>query len=38
VHVPARRGARYAFYSIAIDKAGNRESAPGRADARFTLR
>jgi serine protease len=38
VHVPARRGARYAFYSIAVDKAGNREPAPGRADARFTLR
>jgi serine protease len=38
VHVVAHRGARYGFYSIAVDKAGNRESAPGRADARFTLR
>ena len=38
VHVAARRGARYAFYSIAVDKAGNRETPPGRADARFTWR
>jgi serine protease len=37
VHVAARRGVRYGFYSVAIDRAGNRESAPGRADARFTL-
>ena len=38
VHVSAQRGARYAFYSIAVDRAGNREAAPGRADARFRLR
>ena len=38
VRVAAHRGARYAFYSIAVDKAGNREQAPGRADARFRLR
>jgi len=38
VRVAAHRGARYAFYSIAVDKAGNREHAPGRADARFRLR
>jgi serine protease len=38
VHVAARRGTRYGFYSIAVDNAGNREPAPGRADARFTLR
>jgi hypothetical protein len=38
LYVAARRGTRYAFYSIAVDKAGNRESAPGRADARFTPR
>jgi serine protease len=38
VRVPARHSVRYGFYSIAVDKAGNRESAPRRADARFTLR
>jgi serine protease len=38
VRVAAHHGTRYGFYSIAVDKAGNRESAPGRADARFTLR
>ena len=38
VHVAAHRGIRYAFYSIAVDRAGNRESAPGRADARFIWR
>jgi len=38
VHVAAQRGVRYGFYSVAIDHAGNREAAPGRADARFTLR
>ena len=38
VHVRARHGARYAFYSVAVDHAGNRESAPGHADARFRLR
>jgi serine protease len=38
IHVAAHRGRRYGFYSIAVDKAGNRESAPGRADARFRLR
>ncbi len=30
----AKRGRRYRFFSIAIDKAGNRETAPGRADAK----
>jgi subtilisin family serine protease len=38
VHTRARHGARYAFYSVAVDHAGNRESAPGHADARFRLR
>lgn len=38
LHVPARRGVRYGFYSVAVDRAGNREAAPGRADARFRLR
>jgi serine protease len=37
VHVRARHHRGYAFYSIAVDRAGNREPAPGRADARFTL-
>jgi serine protease len=37
LHVAARHGARYGFYSIAVDRAGNREPAPGRADARFRL-
>jgi serine protease len=34
--VVLRRGARYAFYSVAIDHAGNRERAPKRPDARIT--
>jgi serine protease len=38
VRIRARHGSRYAFYSVAVDKAGNRESPPGRADARFRLR
>jgi serine protease len=29
-----RRGRRYAFFTIAIDRAGNREAPPRRADAR----
>jgi serine protease len=37
LRVRARHGARYAFYSVAVDHAGNRESAPGHADARFRL-
>jgi subtilisin family serine protease len=37
LHVSARHGARYGFYSVASDRAGNRERAPGRADARFRL-
>jgi hypothetical protein len=31
-----RRGGRYAFYTIAIDRAGNREPAPKRPDTRVT--
>jgi serine protease len=31
-----RRGERYAFYTVAIDHAGNRERAPRRADAVVT--
>jgi subtilisin family serine protease len=30
--VRVRRGSRYRFYSIAVDKAGNREHIPGRPD------
>jgi serine protease len=36
--VTLRRGARYAFYTVAIDRAGNRERAPRRPDARVTRR
>jgi subtilisin family serine protease len=33
--IALRRGGRYAFYTVAIDHAGNRESPPARADARI---
>jgi hypothetical protein len=36
--VNLRRGGRYAFYTVAIDHAGNRERAPKRADARIARR
>jgi serine protease len=36
--VTLRRGARYAFYTVAIDRAGNRERAPKRPDARVARR
>jgi subtilisin family serine protease len=36
--VTLRRGSRYAFYTVAIDHAGNREPAPQRPDARITRR
>jgi subtilisin family serine protease len=29
---------RYRFYSVAVDKAGNREAAPGQADAKVRLK
>src|SRR4051794_40612132 len=32
-----RRGSRYAFYTIAIDPAGNREAGPARPDARVRV-
>jgi serine protease len=38
VHVSGSRGSSYSFYSVAVDRAGNRESAPRKADARVTLR
>jgi serine protease len=34
--VTLRRGARYAFYTVAIDHAGNHEPAPKHPDARVT--
>jgi len=30
--IKVRRGSRYRFYSIAVDKVGNRETVPGKAD------
>jgi serine protease len=36
--VTLRRAARYAFYTVAIDHAGNREHAPKRPDARIARR
>jgi len=36
--VTLRAGARYAFYTVAIDHAGNRERAPKRPDAVITRR
>jgi serine protease len=33
----ARRGRRYTFFSIAVDHAGNREAAPGLADATIRI-
>jgi serine protease len=37
-HVTLRRGGRYRFYTVAIDRAGNREARPARADARIARR
>jgi subtilisin family serine protease len=34
-HVTLRRGGRYRFYTVAIDRAGNREARPAQADARI---
>jgi serine protease len=33
----AKPGRRYRFFSVAVDKAGNRESAPATADAKIRL-
>jgi serine protease len=38
LRVRGLRGSTYAFYSVAVDRAGNRESPPRRADARVKLR
>jgi serine protease len=32
-----RRGRRYAFFTVAVDKAGNREAPPRKADARVRV-
>ena len=32
-----RRGSRYRFYSIAVDRAGNREGIPPRPDVSFRV-
>jgi serine protease len=37
-HLTLRRGGRYRFYTVAIDRAGNREAKPARADARIARR
>jgi serine protease len=38
VRFRGKPGRRYRFYSIATDKAGNREAAPGQPDAKLKLR
>jgi serine protease len=35
--VALRRGARYGFFTVAVDRAGNRERAPRRPDTRVTV-
>lgn len=35
--VTGRRGTRYSFFTVAVDRAGNREAAPRRPDARVRL-
>jgi serine protease len=38
IRFAAKPRRRYRFYSVAVDKAGNREAAPGRADAKIRLK
>ncbi|MCW3009841.1 MAG: peptidase and in kexin sedolisin [Solirubrobacterales bacterium] len=38
LRLSVRRGPRYAFWAVATDRAGNREAAPARPDARIRLR
>jgi hypothetical protein len=38
IRFAAKPRRRYRFFSVAVDKAGNREGAPGQADAKFRLR
>ena len=33
-----RRGRRYSFFTVAVDRAGNREAPPRRADARVRVK
>jgi serine protease len=35
--VRLRRGARYRFFTVAVDRAGNREAAPKLGDVRITV-
>ncbi len=37
LRLQGRRGSRYAFFTVAIDRAGNREPAPSRPDARVRV-
>ena len=38
LRVRGRRGVRYTFFTIAVDRAGNREAPPSRPDARVRVR
>ena len=38
VKLKVRRGSRYRFYSIAVDKVGNREAVPGKPDLSTRVR
>jgi serine protease len=38
IRFAAKPGRRYRFFSVAVDKAGNREPTPGTADAKLRLR
>jgi len=38
IRLKVRRGPRYAFWAVATDRAGNREPAPVRPDARIRLK
>jgi subtilisin family serine protease len=37
LHIRGKRGSRYSFYTVAVDKAGNREAAPQQPDARVRV-
>ena len=37
ITVKLQRGHRYQFFTIGVDKAGNRELAPAVADVRFSV-
>jgi serine protease len=38
IHFRPKAGRRYRFFSVAVDRAGNRETAPGRPDAKLRVR